>query len=124
MGANRWDEARDYLTVSEDQERAQGAVSKAGHFLLGDVGLYFTPSSRIAVCAAEQSVLSATGWTVDGAAHSAKITSSREPETPGRENIAPDSLDGTAARDGTGISRWLAGRNGCGAAPAVSSSQG
>src|SRR5438445_13461855 len=44
-----------------------------------------------------RAVLSADGWTVGGAARGARRTFGREPETSGRENIAPDSLDRPAA---------------------------
>src|SRR3979490_652613 len=44
-----------------------------------------------------RAVLSADGWTVSCAAHGARRTFSREPETSSRENIAPDSLDWPAA---------------------------
>src|SRR5258706_10867323 len=44
-----------------------------------------------------RAVLAADGWTVSCAAHGARRTFSREPETSSRENIAPDSLDWPAA---------------------------
>src|ERR1700693_5778534 len=40
-----------------------------------------------------RAVLSADGWTLGCAAHGARRTFSREPETSGRENIASDSVD-------------------------------
>src|SRR6201993_3493339 len=44
-----------------------------------------------------RAVPSADGWTVGGASHGARRTFSREPETSGGENIAPDSLDRPAS---------------------------
>ena len=100
--------ARSYLTISKDQARVMSRLKA----LYRSWGIpcsgrqVYTPRHREQMaeqdyatrCAPpSRAVLSADGWTVGCAAHRARRTFSREPETSGRENIAPDSLDRPAA---------------------------
>jgi hypothetical protein len=101
--------ARGYLTISKDQARVMSRLKA----LYRSWGIpcsgrqVYTPRHREQWLSkilqpgvrrrAELLYQQMDGWTVAGAAHRARRTFSREPETSGRENIAPDSLDRPSA---------------------------
>ena len=100
--------ARSYLTVSKDQRRVMNrlkALYRSWGIPCSGKQVY-TPRHREqwlnkitqpGVRRRAELMYQQTGWTVGCAAHRARRTFSREPETSGCEDTAPNSLDWSAA---------------------------